>query len=92
MRQIITLSISAIYAILSKNKASLSFYDGVNEYIFNYSKSVLQRKFYIPTKPHILEVDTANNPFELLLSLQDLQVQASTSKIAGGGLCDFTSI
>ena len=76
--------ISRFYAFITQ--------DGVNEYIFNYSKSVLQRKFYIPTKPHILEVDTANNPFELLLSLQDLQVQASTSKIAGGGLCDFTSI
>lgn len=67
---------------IKQNKASLSFYDGVNEYIFNYSKSVLQRKFYIPKNPHILKVEIANNPFELLLSLQDLQAQASTP-IAG---------
>ncbi|STO96467.1 restriction endonuclease [Helicobacter canis] len=68
---------------IKNNDKSLSFYDGTNEYIFNHSKSVLQRKFYIPTNPHILEIEIANNPFELLLSLQDLQIKQHKEKIAG---------
>ena len=68
---------------IKNNDKSLSFYDGTNEYIFNHSKSVLQRKFYIPKNPHILEIEIINNPFELLLSLQDLQIKQHKEKIAG---------
>lgn len=74
------ININNIQKIKNTDK-SLSFYDGSNEYIFNHSKSVLQRKFYIPENPHILEIEIANNPFELLLSLQDLQIKQE--KIAG---------
>ena len=55
---------------IKESRASLSFCDDKHEYIFNYSKSVLQRKFYIPEKHHILDIEIANNPFELLLELQ----------------------
>lgn len=68
---------------IKNNDKSLSFYDGSNEYIFNHSKSVLQRKFYIPKNPHILEIEIVKNPFELLLSLQDLQIKQHKEKIAG---------
>lgn len=68
---------------IKNNDKSLSFYDSSNEYIFNHSKSVLQRKFYIPKNPHILEIEIVKNPFELLLSLQDLQIKQHKEKIAG---------
>lgn len=55
-----------------KNRpTSLSFSDGKNEYFFNYSKSVLQRKFILPPNFNTLEIQILENPFEILLSLKD---------------------
>lgn len=68
---------------IKNNDKSLSFCDGNNEYIFNHSKSVLQRKFYIPKNPHILNIKIADNPFKLLLSLQDLHIKQHKENIAG---------
>ncbi|WP_158653363.1 phospholipase D-like domain-containing protein [Helicobacter felis] len=63
---------------------SLRFSDGCNEYYFNYSKSVLQRKFYIPSDCPSVSVQILDNPFDLLLSLQNhLWGNITTPKIAG---------
>lgn len=70
-----------------KNKilTSLSFYDGKNEYFFNFSKSVLQRKFYIPQNYNVLDIQILENPFKILLSLKNKLsgFKESKEKIAG---------
>ena len=70
---------------IKDTKASLSFYDGVNEYYFNRSKSVLQRKFYIPQKFSSVDIKILENPFEFLLLLKDNLLEANViePKIAG---------
>lgn len=70
---------------IKDTKASLSFYDGINEYYFNYSKSVLQRKFYIPQEFSSVDIRILENPFEFLLLLKDNLLGANVikPKIAG---------
>lgn len=70
---------------IKDTKASLSFSDGQNDYSFNYSKSVLQRKFYIPQNHSSLNVQIVENPFELLSLLKDkiLQAKQTAPKVAG---------
>lgn len=70
---------------IKDTKASLSFYDGINEYYFNRSKSVLQRKFYVPQQFFSVDVKILENPFEFLLLLKDNLLEANTikPKIAG---------
>ncbi|RDU62063.1 restriction endonuclease [Helicobacter didelphidarum] len=65
---------------IKDTKSSLSFYDGNNEYFFNYSKSVLQRKFYIPNKYSTLDIQILNNPFEILLSLKNKILESNAIK------------
>ncbi|MFQ6342948.1 restriction endonuclease [Campylobacter sp. VTCC 70190] len=57
--------------ILKNSKSSISFTDGVNEYYFNHSKSVLQRKFYISENYNELKIEILDNPLEILLSLKN---------------------
>ena len=57
---------------IQNSRASLNFSDGKNEYVFNHSKSVLQRKFYLPQHFSSVEIKIVENPFELLLSLQKI--------------------
>ena len=52
-----------------KTKAGWSFEDGKNFYSFNYSKSTLYRKFYIPDNAHNLPVKILEDPYSLLLDL-----------------------
>lgn len=69
---------------IKNSPSSLRFTDGINEYYFNHSKSVLQRKFYIPQNTSSLDIKIIENPFDLLLSLQDLMLEKSAKpKIAG---------
>lgn len=70
---------------IKDTKASLSFYDGINEYSFNRSKSVLQRKFYIPQHYFSINIKILENPFEFLFLLKDnlLKADSIKSKIAG---------
>lgn len=70
---------------LKNTDKSLSFSDGQNEYFFNYSKSVLQRKFYIPQNFSSLDIKIIENPFEILLSLKEriLQAEQAKAKVAG---------
>lgn len=67
------------------NDKSLSFSDRSNEYFFNRSKSVLQRKFYIPKNYNSLDITIVDKPFDLLLHLQKqiLESKRADSKIAG---------
>lgn len=51
------------------NKASLQFEDGNNWYSFNYSKSTLFRKFYLPQNPFELPIEILEDPYTLLLEL-----------------------
>lgn len=69
---------------IKNTKSSLSFDDGINEYFFNHSKSVLQRKFYIPKQHSSIDIKIIENPLKLLLSLQDFMSQRAVKpKIAG---------
>lgn len=70
---------------IKDTKASLSFCDGINEYYFNRSKSVLQRKFYIPQQFSSVDIKILDNPFDFLLLLKDnlLETTAIKPKIAG---------
>ncbi len=65
-----------------ETQTSLFFFDGENQYIFNRSKSVLQRKFIIPKNFDSLDVEILQNPFEILLSLKDkfANLQKTTPK------------
>lgn len=67
------------------NEKSLIFRDDKNEYYFNRSKSVLQRKFYIPQSYNSLDIAIIDKPFDLLLHLQKqiLESKRADSKIAG---------
>lgn len=72
-------------AKIIKTDSSLSFSDGKNEYTFNFSKSVLQRKFYIPQVYNEIDIKILDNPFQILLDLKDKIVSKSSAKneIAG---------
>ena len=54
---------------VNSTSSSLQFEDGKNSYRYNYSKSTLFRKFYIPERAHHIPVDIIENPFSLLLEL-----------------------
>lgn len=45
---------------------SISFNDGVHEYTFNKSKSVLMKRFDVPLTYHDVEVEILQDPFSLL--------------------------
>lgn len=70
---------------IKSSKSSLHFNDGINEYFFNFSKSVLQRKFYIPKEAFEVDIKIIENPFLLLLSLKDriLKADSIIEKVAG---------
>lgn len=51
------------------SSASLQFEDGKNLYRFNYSKSTLFRKFYIPEKAYRAPIDIIEDPYNLILEL-----------------------
>lgn len=60
--------IDAICDVVDK-EASISFNDGINEYTFNKSKSVLQKKFYLPSDYVEVSVNILEEPLELLAQL-----------------------
>lgn len=65
--------------ILSYSEKSLIFKDNQNEYNFNFSKSVLQRKFFIPKDSFELNIDIISDPINLLLSIQNEILSRSNS-------------
>ncbi|MGI6073031.1 MAG: hypothetical protein ACOYEA_00085 [Fermentimonas sp.] len=54
---------------IKTSSSGLKFDDGINEYSFNYSKSTLYRKFFIPEKGFRLPVEILEDPYALLLEL-----------------------
>lgn len=67
------------------NKASLQFEDGNNFYSFNYSKSTLFRKFYIPENAYRLPIEILEDPYSLLLELfENKDLKLATDKIVKG--------
>ena len=68
-----------------ENNASLQFEDGNNFYSFNYSKSTLFRKFYIPQNAFRLPVEIIQDPYNLLLELfEDKVLKPATDKLIRG--------
>ena len=69
------------------NSSSLSFWVGDDFYSFNKSKSVLMKKFTLPTQYKEVDVDIIDDPLELLsqlLSKQDIGITSTcTSKVKG---------
>lgn len=60
--------IEAICDVKDK-EASISFNDGINEYTFSKSKSVLMKRFILPTDYVNVPVSILNEPLELLAQL-----------------------
>lgn len=56
---------------VKKSTASLQFEDGKNLYRFNYSKSVLFKKFFIPQNAYHIPIEIIEDPYNLLLELFD---------------------
>lgn len=55
--------------VIRDDKASLKFTDGINEYNFNRSKSVLMKKFYLPKDFKAIPVEILADPYNLLEEL-----------------------
>lgn len=70
--------VNCICDVIEK-ETSISFNDGINEYSFNKSKSVLQKKFYLPQDFIDVKVNILEEPLELLASL--LNEQSGTASI-----------
>ena len=78
------IDIKNIHAV-KQNSASLQFEDGKNFYSFNYSKSILFRKFYIPDNAFKLPIEILEDPYTLLLELfEDKALKPATDKFVRG--------
>lgn len=70
---------------VKQTSASLQFEDGKNFYNFNYSKSTLFRKFYIPQNAFRLPIEIIEDPYSLLLELfEDKTLKPATDKLIKG--------
>ncbi len=70
---------------VKENTASLQFDDGKNLYRFNYSKSTLFRKFYIPQNAYKLPIEIIADPYNLLLDLfENKDLKPATDKLIRG--------
>lgn len=78
------IDIKNIHSVKQKD-ASLQFEDGNNLYSFNYSKSTLFRKFYIPQNAFKLPIEILDDPYNLLLELfEDKSLKSATDKLVRG--------
>ena len=59
--------------IISDSRSSLKFKDDKNEYNFNYSKSVLMKRFVVPDDCIEIDVDIIPEPMEALVDLYGQQ-------------------
>ncbi|MCW9699240.1 restriction endonuclease PLD domain-containing protein [Avibacterium sp. 20-129] len=53
-------------------KSSLIFQDDKNNYIYNYSKSTLFKKFIVPENYHSIPIKIISEPYQLLLNLKSI--------------------
>lgn len=78
------IDINNIHAV-KQNNASLQFEDGKNFYSFNYSKSTLFRKFYIPDNAFKLPIEILDDPYSLLLDLfEENNLKVANDKLVRG--------
>ncbi len=68
------------------NKSSLQFEDGNHQYVFNYSKSTLFRKFIIPQNVFRLPIEIIEDPYTLLLELfeKNKNLKSATNSLIKG--------
>ena len=52
---------------IEQKEASIFFEDDKNEYSFNFSKSTLYKKFYIPKNSFSIDIEILKDPYELIL-------------------------
>lgn len=70
---------------IKTSKASISFEDGINQYSFNFSKSTLFRKFYIPENAFSLPIKIIADPYSLLLDLfENKKLNLAEDKLTKG--------
>jgi len=67
--------------IIGSNQASLKFKDARNEYNFNYSKSVLMKRFVVPENTIEIEIEIIDEPIDVLLGLVGTELQPSSVNI-----------
>ncbi len=69
--------------ILEETKSSLKFKDVLNEYNFNFSKSVLMKRFIIPQECIEINVEILEEPINVLLNLaqSNLNKQTDAAKV-----------
>jgi hypothetical protein len=69
--------------ILEETKSSLKFKDALNEYNFNFSKSVLMKRFIIPQECIEINVEILEEPINVLLNLAQpgLNKQTDAAKV-----------
>ena len=68
--------------IISDSKSSLKFKDSKNEYNFNYSKSVLMKRFIVPKDYIEIDVDIIDDPLEVLLKLIKVDLKTKPKTVA----------
>ncbi|MCP2028061.1 hypothetical protein L1276_003229 [Flavobacterium sp. HSC-32F16] len=64
--------------ILEETKSSLKFKDALNEYNFNFSKSVLMKRFIIPKECIEIDVEILEEPINVLLNLTQPSLNTHT--------------
>lgn len=70
---------------VKKSPASLEFEDGKNLYRFNYSKSTLFRKFFIPRNAYHVPIEIIEDPYNLLLQLfENKTLKPASNKLIRG--------
>ena len=79
-----TIDIDKIHSV-KNNKASLQFEDGKSFYSFNYSKSTLFKRFYIPKNAYHLPVEIIKDPYNLLLEFfEEKSLKPAADKLKRG--------
>jgi len=74
--------------IISETKSSLKFRDAINEYNFNFSKSVLMKRFDVPSDALVIDISIITDPLEVLLNVytdqdkyKDLEIQTTEANL-----------
>lgn len=78
------IEIDNIHSVTSSKKG-IQFRDNKNYYNFNFSKSTLFRRFYIPNDAFRLPVEILDDPYTLLLELEEIKThKITTDKLIRG--------
>src|SRR5690554_1440493 len=74
--------------IISETKSSLKFRDAINEYNFNFSKSVLMKRFDVLSDALVIDISIITDPLEVLLNVytdqdkyKDLEIQTTEANL-----------